>query len=243
MQDLKKWFKKARLFLKLEREPFVSNQDIFQMSIAVRGKKNRRQYFRIYPGDEDNDVRVIDVDAEKQQLILLVREPSREFQTFEFNEETGRYDNEVTRRTSSLTRKYLVGMDETHLFISELPQEGAINKVKEAHKVLKPEYIITSEKDNQKIKRQGEWFFVPVTEKELKLIEKNANFIEEKVPIGQSVRGNPHIADELLTLENKIYVSGKVRHVEHRTLKLRDWFRVLKNTEVQSRLGVIGWID
>ncbi|MFX0033072.1 MAG: hypothetical protein ACFE9P_10435, partial [Candidatus Hermodarchaeota archaeon] len=171
MQDLKKWFKKARLFLKLEREPFVSNQDIFQMAIAVRGKKNRRQYFRIYPGDEDNDVRVIDVDAERQQLILLVSEPSREFQTFEFNEETGFYDKEVTRRTSSLTRKYLVGMDETHLFISELPQEGAINKVKEAHKVLKPEYIIMSEKDNQRIRRQGEWFFVPVTEKELKLIE------------------------------------------------------------------------
>ena len=247
MQDLKKWFQKARLSLKLEREPLsprmTSNRDIFQMTIAVRGKKNKREYFKIYYGDEDNDIRVIDVDPETQQLILLVREPPREFKTYKMNEKTGLYDIEVTRKTPSLTRKYLIGMDEAHLFISELPQEGAINKIKEAHKILKPEYVIKSEKDNRRIKRQGEWFFIPVSTKEQELIEKNENFIEKKVPIGRTVQVNVHTADELLNLEDKIYVNGKIRHVEHKTLKLRGWFRVLKNIEVQNRIGVINWID
>ena len=243
MQDLKKWFQKARLSLKLERVPLMGNNDIFQMSIGVRGKKNRREYFRIFYGDPENDIHVIDVDGEKQQLILSVREPSREFNTFEFNEITGLYDKEVTRKTSSLTRKYLMGMDETHLFISELPQEGAINKVNEAHKVLKPEYIIMSEKDNKNIRRQGEWFFVPVTKKEQKLIDTNINFIKKKIPIGQIIRGNAHIADKMLNIEKNTYVTGKIRHVEHKTLNLHTWFRVFKNTEVQSRLGIVGWID
>lgn len=243
MQDLKKWFQKAGLNLKLEQEPIRSNQDIFQMSIGVRGKKNRREYFRIYHGDPENDIRVIDADGEKRQLILSVREPTREFNTFEFNEITGLYDKEVTRKTSSLTRKYLMGMDEAHLFISELPQEGAINKVNEAHRVLKPEYIIKIEKSNQNIRRQGEWFFVPVTEKEQKLIDINITFVKNKAPIVQIIRGHSHNADKMLIIEKNIYVTGKIRHVEHKTLKLRTWFRVFKNTEVQSRLGIVGWID
>ena len=246
MQDLKKWFRKARLSLKLEREPpnpnFVDSEDIFQMTIAMRGKTNKREYFRLYKGHEDNHVQVIDTDPESQQLILMVREPPREFISYELNDKTGEYEN-VKRMTPNRVRKYLLGMDEAHLFISELPQEGAINKVKEAHKVLKPEYVIASENDREKVKRQGEWFFVPVTPKERKLIEENENFAEEKHPIGGTSWGNVHIADKLLNLNDETYVKGKIKHVEHKTLKLRDWFKVLRNTEVMSRLGVIGWID
>ena len=239
MQDLKKWFQKAGLSLKLEQEPIRRNQDIFQMSIAVRGKKNRREYFRIYYGNQGNDIRVIDVDGKRQQLILLVREPSREFITYEFNEKTGVYDKEITLSTSDFTRKYLIGMDESHLFISELPQEGAINKIKDAHKALKPESIIRCEKNKQGVKRQGEWFFTSISKYELKEIEENANFLEKK----EHIRGNAHIADKLLYLENRIYVSGKIRHAEHKTLKLQGWFRVVRNTEMQSRIGIVGWID
>jgi hypothetical protein len=183
------------------------------------------------------------VDGKRQQLILLVRELSREFITFEFNEKTRLYDKEITLSTSDFTRKYLIGMDESHLFISELPQEGAINKIKDAHKVLKPESIIKCEQNKQGVKRQGEWFFTPVSKYELTAIEENANYIEKKVHIGQNVRGNAHIADKLLSLENRMYVSGKIRHAEHKTLKLQGWFRVLRNTEVQSRIGIVGWID
>jgi len=59
----------------------VNNQDIFQMSIDTRGKKRKRDYFKIYPGHQNNEVRVIDADSEKQQFLLLVNEPEREYTT------------------------------------------------------------------------------------------------------------------------------------------------------------------
>jgi hypothetical protein len=241
MQDLKKWFAKAKLLLKLERRPptWVGNSDIFQLSIATKGSKNKREIFRLFPGDEENEVRVVDVDPEKQQLILLVNEPSREFVTEEWNSTTKRMEK-IKHRTPNFTRRYLLGMDEAHLFIAELPQEGAINKVKEAHEILKPEYVIKSEKETNRIKRQGEWFFIPVTTKEQNLIEENENSIKKKQPIGGA---NPHIADQLIRIDDEIYVKGKIKHVEHRTLKLNGWFRVLRNTEVTSRTRVFGWID
>ncbi|MFX1479014.1 MAG: hypothetical protein ACFFCI_12860, partial [Promethearchaeota archaeon] len=106
--------------------------------------------------------------------------------------------------------------------------------------ILKPEYVIKSEKETKRIKRQGEWFFIPVTTKEQNLIEENENLIEKKQPIGGA---NPHIADQLIRIDDEIYVKGKIKHVEHRTLKLNGWFRVLRNTEVRSRTRVLGWID
>ncbi len=242
MQDIKKWFSKAKLLLKLVKNPMrnINNQEVFQLSIVTKGSKRKREIFQLYPGNENNDVRVIDVDPSTQQLILLVNEPPREFTSHQWNRKTNKYE-EVKRTTPGFMRKYLLGMDEAHLFIAELPQEGTINKVKDAHKVLKPEYIIKSEKETRRIKRQGEWFFIPVTSEEQKMIEKNINFLEKKIPIED--RTNPHIAEQLLNIKGELFVTGKIKHIEHRTLKLNGWFRVLKNTEVRSRTGIIGWID
>ncbi len=49
------------------------------MSINTRGKKHKREYFRIYYGHPENDIRVIDTDSKNQQLILLVNEPERKY--------------------------------------------------------------------------------------------------------------------------------------------------------------------
>jgi len=241
MQDLKKWFSKAKLVLKLMKKPIRNiDRDIFQLTITTKGSKRKREIFQLYCGDEDNDVRVIDVDSNTQQLILLVNEPPREFTTLIWNDKTNKAEK-VRQMTPGFMRKYLLGMDEAHLFISELPQEGAINKVKDAHKVLKPEYIITSEKETRRIKRQGEWFFIPITSKEQKMIEENMNFLEKKISLEE--RNNPHIAEQFLNIQGELFVSGKIKHVEHKTLKLNGWFRVLKNTEVRNRSGIVDWID
>lgn len=248
MQDLKKWFSKAKLILKLMKNPIRNiNREVLQLTITTKGSKRKREIFRLYRGNEDNDVRVIDVDPNTQQLILLVNEPPREFTTLEWNKKTNKSEK-VKRTTPGFTRKYLLGMDEAHLFISELPQEGAINKIKDAHKVLKPEYIVKSEKETRRIKRQGEWFFIPVTSEEQKMIEENMNFLEKKFPIEDRpihiyLPANPHIAEQLLKIKEEIFVTGKIKHVEHRTLKLNGWFKVLRNTEVRTRSRIIGWID
>lgn len=242
MQDLKKWFSKAKLLLKLVKNPMrnINNREVFQLSVGTKGSKRQKEIFHLFRGNKDNEVRVIDADPSTQQLILLVNEPSREFISQVWNVTTKKYE-EVKRTTPGFMRKYLLGMDEAHLFISELPQEGAINKVKDAHKVLKPEYIIKSEKEMRRIKRQGEWFFIPVTTEEQKKIENNLNFLEKKFPLEE--RFNPHVAEQLLKIKEEIFVSGKIKHVEHKTLKLNGWFRVLKNTEVRNRTRIVNWID
>ena len=67
------------------------------------------------------------------------------------------------------------------------------------------------------------------------------NFLEKKIPLEE--RNNPHSAEQFLNIQGEIFVSGKIKHIEHKTLKLNGWFRVIKNTEVKNRSGIVGWID
>lgn len=70
--------------------------------------------------------------------------------------------------------------------------------------------------------------------------------------------GNPHVADEVVTfaptvLEHgfpvrrrmDVYVRGSVRHVDHTTLKLKTWRKVIRNNEASTTasLGGGSWID
>jgi hypothetical protein len=242
MQDLKKWFDKAKVPVKIERYPInsmvmvLNNQDIFQMSIDTRGKKNRREYFRIYYGHSNNEVRVIDIDSKLQQAILQVKEPKRTYMVKTWNRERKEWQFQP-QQTPDFLRNYLMGMDESHLFIAELPNNlGPINKIKDAHKALKPKIVLKNKKNFSKIKRQGEWFFIPATSEENELIGENLQFIEKKIPLGnKSWRNrNSHIADELVDIQNDVYVKGKITHIEHKTLKLHGWFKVMRNNEARS---------
>lgn len=70
--------------------------------------------------------------------------------------------------------------------------------------------------------------------------------------------GNPHVADEVVTfaptvLEHgfpvrqrmDVYVRGAVRHVDHTTIKLKTWRKVIRNNEASTTasLGGGSWID
>jgi len=244
MQDLKKWFDKAKVPAKIEKKPLssitrsVNNQDIFQMTINTRGKKNKREYFRIYHGHLENDIRVVDTDSENQQVILHVNEPGREYTVRTWNHKNADWVYH-TQKSPNFLRKYLMGMDDSHLFIAELPNNlGPINKIKDAHKILKPNDVLEKEKKNNKIKRQGEWFFIPATPKEIELIEENSNLIEKKIPLGNNTliwrSRNSHVASQLINIRENQFVSGKISHVEHKTLKLQGWFKVMRNNEARS---------
>ncbi len=260
MQDIKLWFQKAMVPLKIESDPLttqsfsVNNRDIFQMSIDTKGKKKKSEYFRIYLGHEENDIRVIDANSKHQQVILLVKEPSRQYKVQVWNAKEKKYDIN-TETTPDVLRKYLMGMDESHLFIAELPSDlGPINKVTDAHRMLKPKSVITNEKKTNRIKRQGEWFFIPTTTEELeeikKLREGEIDIILKKQRIGKNTIGNAHIADELINTNLGQFVKGKICHVEHKTIKLHGWYRVEQNTEgriqqtnSQHISHVYKWVD
>jgi len=77
MQDLELWFTKAGLPIKVEKTPLsftsfsINNQDIFQMTIDTKGKKRKKEYFRVFPGHKNNDVRVIDTYHRDHKTLKL----------------------------------------------------------------------------------------------------------------------------------------------------------------------------
>lgn len=283
-ESILKAFQKIRVPVEITDQPLafiergraiveVDNSSIFQMSIeskSVAKRKPPTEYFRLWLGAEDNNVRVLDVDSKQQQLLLLVKEPKRKFKRratkygiiSREKREGLKVEEEIVLITDDSSRKYLMGMDEKHLFVCQIPEKGrVVNKVAEAHRDLKPK-----ETRGTKEKRQGEFFFLEVDNKEINEIDekikclakdklgreifraknKSLNTIMKKLEKGAGSgaynfhndglgpRGNPHIAENILVKDKeKIYVKGKIRHPEHSTINLLTWHRVYKNAEVE----------
>lgn len=211
------------------------------MTIKLRRKHKKEpkeEYFEIFPGNSGNDIRIIDVDKDLRQVILTVHEPRRTFSFVEFDREKMKNVTR-TRTTQDWKRSYLVGMDQTHLFIAELPKGASTVKV--AHEVLKPSAV----KGKKGTRRQGEWFFVPATADEQLLIDGSASSIQRRAKIPGNTQ-NFHVAEQLIVMKDgekeKMFAIGKVTHPEHRAISLKRWCAVLKNTE-RPNADRVGWID
>jgi hypothetical protein len=256
-QNLIKRFESAGLTLVLTDRPFVSSvagrggNEIVQIDIQRRIKGNRRfEYFRIFPGHEDNRVEVMGTDKRKGQLVLMVQEPAREFEeqvpmTIYWDAEkvspndpreeiskrlgiqkhlirvfAGKTSRAVIKgKTSSQKRYFLLGLDERQLFIAQLTSPAST--VREAHASLKTATVTLAEGKVGKATRQGEWFMLPATESECRMIqegiEKHFLIAEHSVAIGpfttgehlrglrkvRQSRGKPHIAEWLVVLPGK----------------------------------------
>ena len=102
--NLVKQFNDVGLRLKLLSKPmgFRTNVGIFQMDIKRKVAGTRRtEWFEIYPGDETNKIQIIDVDKKLNQILLLVQEKERFFET----EERKRYSiAEIDRRREALIK-------------------------------------------------------------------------------------------------------------------------------------------
>lgn len=260
MVNLLRPFQAAGLRLQLPEKPIRPvDTGIFQMDIfRDRGPET----FRLWKGAEDNVVRVTDTDKQRQQLVLLVQEPSRpfeipvwkgrrdappaEFRGLPLVRETN--DRWIFRRwTPSMLRRFLCGMDERHLFIAQF-QGGTT--VKDAHRKLKPDAVLEADRSAPgRTLRQGEWFFVKCPAYELRVIQeqirKSPHFVERHVSLGGN--GRPHVADEVLrSVGPKVYARGRIRHPDHKTLTLIEWRQVHRNTELQASLtgsNGIYWVD
>ena len=185
MQDLELWFNKARLIVQVENKPLNINnlkfsKDIFQMSIEIKGRGRIKEYFKIFKGHQNNRVEVIDANSNLRQIILLVKEPEREYKVSNWNYKKNKYIEEIVK-TQDFLRKYLCGFDEKHLFITQLPKDqGLVNKVKDAHRILKPNIVTVNQNKTNRIKRQGEWFFIPINSDQQDLISENQRNIIKK---------------------------------------------------------------
>lgn len=186
---IRRRFQDAGLGLQFKDQPFVplADAEIFQMDIENRGTDE--EVVRLYIPD-GVDVKVLDVDQDEQELVLLVQEPERTFrERVPLDREAGESEEELLqqirkfysdaedvavdggmayakRRTSSEKRRFLVGHDERHYFISQLDQP--VTTVRQAHEGLRPG---VATRDGTK--RQGEWFFVPLRADEVEdLLER-----------------------------------------------------------------------
>lgn len=229
----------------------VGGNEIVQIDIQRKIRGNRRfEHFRIFPGHEDNRIEVMGTDKRIGQLVLMVQEPAREFEEqvpmtayWDAEKENPADPKEalskrygirkdlirvfsgktsravIKRKTSNQKRYFLLGLDERQLFIAQLTSPAST--VREAHASLKTTTVTLAEGKVGKSTRQGEFFFLPATEEEDRMIleglEKHFLIFEHNVPIGpfttgehlwgarrvRQRRGKPHTAEGLVVLPGK----------------------------------------
>lgn len=155
----------------------------------------------------------------------------------------------VLRRTPDRKRHLLMGRDERQLFMCRLPRP--CTTVQQAHTALRAPLAVSAD-----ALRQGEWFFLPATETEVleltDAIKALRALVHRRANIGAFIprAGKPHVADELVVFRAEdgsrhVFVRGAVRHVDHKTVQLLRWHRVVKNLEVQEGASAFGgrWMD
>jgi hypothetical protein len=257
--SLSRPFDSVGLRLVLPDRPIVRlNPEIFQMDIH---RERGPETFRLWKGHASNSVRVTDTDKGRRQLMLLVQEPARPFEETLLKRGKDVPPEQVRhlrllkesatawtfeRWTPAVMRRYLCGMDESHLFIAQV--DGGTT-VRDAHRLLKPEAVREADRSAPgRTLRQGEWFFLRPPSAEARLLELRIREAPYIVRRSESLGGNgrPHVADEVVRLDPaRVYARGRIRHPDHKTLVLSEWRRVHRNSEVRTPVGSNGvfWID
>src|SRR4029077_18702464 len=130
-------------------------------------RRDRGERVLLWPG-KGTELWVTGADPELQQLVLRVREPLRKFTEQRWDAKHGVFRT-VVRKTDPALRRFLVGMDESHLFVSQLTT--AARTVAEAHEGIPPRVL----EERPETARQVEWFFVPLTDEERQLLAKSSH--------------------------------------------------------------------
>jgi hypothetical protein len=225
-----------------DRHNMDGSPAIVRLSVSERPM----EYFLVDIGDDKNEVEVTNIDKEFKQVILRVKEPRRAYKAPIQPREGEKEIKYETKYTDPTEQRYLMGMDEKHLFISGLPKEK-VNTVAQAHQVLKHKAVVAAEKEGRDVKRQGEYFFVPLTKAEEKeLMDKKVADKSILNVRGRLQRGGhrPHFVRRMIRMrrKRKIYAQGHVAHEQHTPLHLPTWHRVYKNRETSSP-GIQGFVD
>jgi hypothetical protein len=184
--------------------------------LAVGIDKSGRQRFVLRSVDPSR-LRVRDVDRTNQMVLM-----------------------EVLRRDGT-PEVLLFGQDERY-FVTGVPTEA--RSVAHALKHLVPIEVQVERLMGVDVKRQGDWFFIPVTGKTLlKKLNARPAVPSPSVAIWRKSRGrqicelNPlgdHGATSCIVLKSNIFVRGYITHREHHSLYLNEWHRAVQNQAVRK---------
>ena len=144
------------------------------------------------------------------------------------------------------TKTFLFDIDQREIkhkifnaFLVELT--SPVKTIAEAYHSLKPKEVLDAEKAGLEVKRQGEWFFIPV-KGEFEPIMHVPNWGDNKgksvaMPLDLRAGNNrPNKVTQHAKQGKETFVSGRCEHSgrEHATLILKGWFKAVPNTSVQS---------
>lgn len=135
----------------------------------------------------------------------------------------------ITATAPDTVQTFLVGVDEMTQFVAALPKK--VTSVLEAHAALRPAGL------SRGALRQGEFFFDPATEGQIKAIER---LIDRggRPRLNEPLENfSSHSSSERIVLPGGggIFVRGKIkdsRTLHHETLVLESWHRLVRNLEV-----------
>jgi hypothetical protein len=235
---LAKSFEKMGARVKVEepfRSPFLRRISVGEaFSLDVRRDK-KGEYFVVTKAAEDpTELVVLDLQPDDRSLLLLTRDGKKK-------------------------ARYLAGHDERNWFVAAIPEKSPVSTVAAAKTALKPAPV----KEAEGVIRQGEWFFIPRPKAvfDEKLILRNEPLIrgrgskphrvEELVRSGGEtvyVKGSQVLNEasyakldstknrgfSVMRRNPKVFVRGRVKHADHKTIVLAGWHEVLMNTENES---------
>lgn len=139
------------------------------------------------------------------------------------------FEVEFTVSAPKQTNSFLIGKDESHCFISQLPE--ICTSVTKAHKVLRPDV-------SDKAIRVGEWFFDPVTDDSLcnTLWEHFSADVEWEY---NNEYSDNHQASIIAYYGSEVYVTGTIYDTRqtHKDVLLKGFHKVVRNNEVVNEDG------
>lgn len=212
--------------------------EILRVSRRNRSWSNRNLTRLQIPNDKIRRNVLLEVTPEIQNWInppgysVTSSDLQKHFDTSDWKIPSGVYSEgscvmELIHDVPETDTAFLVGMDETAHFVAQLPEK--VQSVDEAHDVLKPALA----KGVNDVKRQGEWFFVPVTNPS---ILKELTAREPSLRMERLETFSSHSAT-MVNYQHRKYALGLVadrRKGHHKTLLLPTWHRVIRNLEVNE---------
>lgn len=219
--------KKNQVLLLVHEQPrtFTKPVEIYTIENCRPDEFDFVDNFPIAFRDLDQDGEVIDLDYKVNNI---------------HQDDNGRWAADVSVTAPEMLNYFFIGKDEKRLFISCLPK--AVNSLNKVDDVLMPNAVKKALKEKRDVKRQGEFYFVPLKENEsVKMLKKVAySDIFKEVGISKKVNQwdydeSDHTAQLCFVLsETEEYVIGRISNARHDDLVLTSVHRVYCNLEVPA---------